>query len=143
MIAENMPFNLGSIFVLLLLSLTFETTHSCSCLPLPEDLTEYFERAKLVFIGEATKIDYEADNLQIRILFKVREIFKGGRTNVNEYTVFTNIDSAACGVPVVLGDVWQVWASGDDDHLGFSSCGASTKDIERSIEFLRERRESS
>ena len=129
------------VILIVVLSL-FKFSSACKCLPTKPPLAETFNVSTAVFIGKALEVTVNEETRERRIIFKPSEIFKGGHCLHRRFIIYTNSESAACGVYVVEGDQWQIWATGTKAHLQIQSCGRSTQSINDDIEFLRQQRKS-
>lgn len=128
------------IIILIVMMSMLRSALGCSCLPNKRPLSESFASATAVFIGRATEVTVDQTTRQRRVLFQASEVFKGARCNHKKFVVFTNLDSAACGLGINQGDQWQIWATGTKDRLQAFLCGESTRSINSNIEFLRQQR---
>jgi hypothetical protein len=127
---------------ILFASLLFESATGCSCFPNRPPLSETFAAAKAVFIGTAVNVTVDTTTRQRRVVFRSTEVFKGSRCQRKRFTIFTNADSAMCGLSITEGKMWQIWAQGTADRLQAYLCSESTTIVDRNIDFLRQQRGS-
>ena len=120
----------------------FKVTTACKCAPTRPPLSETYAASTAVFIGTALEVTTNEETRERRIVFKPSEVFKGAHCLHRRFIIYTNLDSAACGVYITKGQQWQIWATGTKERLQIHSCGQSTDSINDNIEFLRQQKKS-
>lgn len=128
--------SLQSVFLACFILLS-SIAHACSCIRLGEISKEEIDRTASIFVGKAISVELEPlpeDNGDVSMLhfqqkiitFKVMRGFKNAKRG-RVIEVRTARDSAACGIYVVEGDKWFVFADSYDNVLSTNSCSRSRK----------------
>ena len=131
-----------AVFLVLVLSHgLIALTNGCSCRTgnSPE---QNFADATHVFIGKVFRVAPSNQPNDYQAAFQVVKLFKGSMPSNGTITVTSAYDSAACGVSISAGQTWQIWASGADNNLRVDSCGGSTSETTRNIDFLNQKASS-
>lgn len=136
-ICINMSSRVRVIFTLVLFALLCGSSAACKCMP-PAAVSESYAATDAVFIGKAVHVANDANTLSKTVRFQVKRVFKGLPCGLKQITVRTNRDSAACGVPIERGQMWQIWTAKSGSELLVNSCSRSTTAIKRDLQFLRQ-----
>lgn len=115
-------------FVTLVFSLLcWQLVFSCSCMPHGPLTVKDFNEQNTIFIGKAQSIRtvQSADRYEeYEITFVVSTAFKGVGAK-KEVKVYTNTSSAACGLNVVKGQIWLLYANLFNGQLSTNMCSRS------------------
>jgi hypothetical protein len=87
-----------------------KNSYACSCVQ-PGTPSEELNNSKAVFTGKVLEIKEDKKSYEKKVMFEVLSTFKG--VSESPVTLYTGMDSAACGFNFIVGEEYLVYASGD------------------------------
>jgi hypothetical protein len=122
-----------------MLSARVPRAYACSCVTQEvseeENIHQKFERADAVFAGKAlNSSDPETDTDELSIRFQVLKVWKGPVSPI----LTVNNDPSTCGLSIVEGSEYLVYAYGGQNHLKIGLCTGTTllRDTDLDLEVL-------
>jgi hypothetical protein len=137
-------------FFLVALIVNINRTFGCSCRP-EYPLRSSYTDAKNIFIGKVLQVQMYKNWNRREIQFDIETKFKGIFPASNKINVSTPLQEDSCGLPIQVGEKWQVWANFEDysffpneestnsvdkAFLSTTRCHLTTRELYRNIEFL-------
>jgi hypothetical protein len=112
-------------FILILLSFWTINLFGCDCKTLNPISKEDYNKAACIFVGRVIKIEEDEKNYSKAITFEIIHRLKNTE-QINEITIWTALNSSACGLEVGSGENWYIFAHKDEDNkLIAGLCGRS------------------
>ncbi|RBW68044.1 hypothetical protein [Bacillus taeanensis] len=87
-----------------------KSIYACSCIE-PGTPSEELNNSKAVFTGKVLEITEDETNYEKEVVFEVLSTYKG--VTEPQVTLYTGMNSAACGFNFTVGEEYLVYATGD------------------------------
>ena len=126
------------VFSILFLTLWIDPIDSCTCIE-NIDLQQSFFESDHIFIGEAIEVR-KRDDFMVDVTFEVKENFKGNVSANGQIKITSCIMESMCCLIIQPNELWQIWSEHSKDtpnELFANLCSASTRDLTKNINFLR------